>query len=204
VLFLSVFNLWLKAAFLSFIDKQHTFVAPISMPAQREPKILTLDALLALRKEWRIHHKQVIWTNGCFDLFHIGHLHSLRSASRLGDVLVVGINSDESVARLKGPGRPIVPATERAEIVAALECVNYVLIFDDATPERVLSQLQPEIHTKGGDYAPPAGKPVPEAALVLSYGGRIEYLPLVPFVSTTDRIRRIQEQLAARKEAGGS
>ncbi len=172
------------------------------MPAQREPKILTLDAILPLRNQWRQQRKTVVWTNGCFDLLHIGHVQSLRSARNLGDVLVVGVNSDESVARLKGPGRPIVPAAERAEIVAALECVDCVLIFGDPTPERVLSELQPEIHTKGIDYAPPDGKAIPEAALVRSYGGRIEYLPLVPFVSTTDRVRRIQELLAARKGGG--
>jgi D-glycero-beta-D-manno-heptose 1-phosphate adenylyltransferase len=165
------------------------------MPVQGEPKIMTLDALLILREKWRHLHKTVVWTNGCFDLFHIGHLHSLRSARGLGDLLVVGVNSDESTTRLKGPGRPIVPAAERAEIVAALECVDRVLIFDDSTPEGVLARLQPDIHTKGADYAPPGGKAIPEAGLVHSYGGRIEYLPLVPFVSTTDRVRGIQEIL---------
>lgn len=157
------------------------------------PKVVTLERLLALREQWREEGKTVVWTNGCFDLFHIGHLHSLRAARGLGDVLVVGVNSDASIARLKGATRPIVPEAERAEIVAALQDVDCAVVFDDATPERILSELRPDIHCKGDDYAPPNGKPVPEAPVVASYGGRIAYLPLVPSVSTTSRVRRIQE-----------
>jgi rfaE bifunctional protein nucleotidyltransferase chain/domain len=156
-------------------------------------KVVTLQRLLALREQWRAEGKTVVWTNGCFDLFHIGHLHSLRAARDLGDVLVVGVNTDASIARLKGTDRPIVPAAERSEIVAALEAVDCAVIFDDATPERILADLRPEIHCKGEEYAPPNGKPVPEAHVVASYGGRIAYLSLVPAVSTTTRIRRIQE-----------
>lgn len=157
------------------------------------PKVVTRERLLALREQWREQGKTVVWTNGCFDLFHFGHLHSLRAARTLGDVLVVGVNGDSSIARLKGASRPIVPAAERAEIVAALQVVDCVVIFDDLTPEHILAQLRPDVHCKGEEYAPPNGKPVPEAPVVESYGGRIAYLPLVPAVSTTSRVRRIRE-----------
>jgi rfaE bifunctional protein nucleotidyltransferase chain/domain len=161
----------------------------------RAPKVVDEETLLALRDGWRARGQVVVWTNGCFDLFHAGHLHSLRAARRFGDVLVVGVNSDASVARLKGPGRPVVPAAERAEVVAALEGVDGVIVFDDLTPERLLSRLKPDVHCKGAEYAPPDGKPVPEARVVESYGGRIAYLPLLPAVSTTDRVRRIHERV---------
>jgi rfaE bifunctional protein nucleotidyltransferase chain/domain len=165
-------------------------------------RLVAWDALLALRGQWQHQGKTVVWTNGCFDLFHLGHLRSLCAARRLGDVLIVGVNSDESVRLLKGPDRPIVPATERAEIVAALVCVDHVLVFDDLTPERILGQLRPEVHCKGADYAPPSSRPVPEAPLVHAYGGRIEFLPLVPITSTTERIKRIQKLVGRRQDGG--
>jgi rfaE bifunctional protein nucleotidyltransferase chain/domain len=160
----------------------------------RPAKVVNLETLLPLREQWRAAGKTVVWTNGCFDLFHAGHLQSLRAARRLGDVLVVGVNNDSTVAGLKGPGRPIVPAAERAEIVAALEVVDHVVVFDETTPSRVLATLRPDIHCKGADYAPPHGKPVPEAPIVESYGGRIAYLPLVPDTSTSGRLRQIRER----------
>jgi rfaE bifunctional protein nucleotidyltransferase chain/domain len=110
----------------------------------------------------------------------------------MGDVLVVGVNTDGSVRRLKGPGRPILPALERAELVASLACVEHVVVFDDDTPEECIRLLRPAIHCKGADYAPPNGKAIPEAALVESYGGRVAFLPLVEGVSTTDLVRRIR------------
>jgi rfaE bifunctional protein nucleotidyltransferase chain/domain len=135
----------------------------------------------------------VVWTNGCFDLFHAGHARSLRAARDLGDVLVVGVNSDDSVRRLKGPGRPVLRARDRAELVASLACVDYAVIFGEDTPEECIRLLRPQVHCKGADYAPPNGKPVPEAALVESYGGRVAYLPLVEGISTTELIRRVRE-----------
>jgi rfaE bifunctional protein nucleotidyltransferase chain/domain len=137
--------------------------------------------------------KQVVWTNGCFDLLHVGHVRNLQAARAQGDVLFVGVNSDASVRGLKGPGRPIVPALERAEILAALECVDHVLIFDEPTPEAVLARLKPDVHCKGADYAPPHGKPIPEAGVVEGYGGRIAFLPLLPAHSTSDLVRHIRE-----------
>jgi rfaE bifunctional protein nucleotidyltransferase chain/domain len=156
------------------------------------PKSAHWNDLLTQRRRWREQGRTVVWTNGCFDLLHVGHVRNLQAARQLGDVLVVGLNSDDSVRRLKGPDRPIVPAVERAEILAALSCVNWVMIFDELTPEVALSRLQPDIHCKGADYAPPHGKPIPEAAVVAAYGGRIEFLPLLPDLSTTDLIKKIR------------
>jgi D-beta-D-heptose 7-phosphate kinase/D-beta-D-heptose 1-phosphate adenosyltransferase len=146
-----------------------------------------------LRDQWQAAGKTVVWTNGCFDLLHVGHLRSLQSARRLGDILVVGINSDDSVRRLKGPSRPILPDEERAELVAGLECVDYVVVFEELTPDRALARLKPDIHCKGADYAPPNGKPIHEAGLVESYGGRVEFLPMVPGTSTSNLVQRIRE-----------
>jgi D-beta-D-heptose 7-phosphate kinase/D-beta-D-heptose 1-phosphate adenosyltransferase len=155
-------------------------------------KVLDLEQLLPLRERWRQVGKTVVWTNGCFDLLHVGHVRGLQEARTLGDVLIVGVNSDESVRRLKGPERPIVPDAERAEVLAALACVDYVVIFGEATPEAALARLKPDIHCKGGDYAPPSQKPIHEAELVRSYGGRIAFLTLTPGVSTTELARRMR------------
>jgi rfaE bifunctional protein nucleotidyltransferase chain/domain len=157
-------------------------------------KILSWTSLLEKREAWRQAGKTVVWTNGCFDLIHVGHVRSLQSARRFGDVLVVGVNSDTSVRKLKGPQRPVVPETERAEILAALECVTAVCIFDDDTPERPLAELRPEIHCKGEDYKPPRGKPIPEAAVVSSYGGKIEFIPFETGTSTTGLIQSIKSR----------
>ncbi len=162
------------------------------LPRSPDRKILPWDALLSERARLRAEGKTVVWSNGCFDLLHVGHVRSLNSARACGDVLVVGVNSDSSVRQIKGPTRPIIPARERAIMLAALECVDYVIIFDESTPEVALARLKPDVHCKGAEYAPPNGKPVPEAGVVTSYGGRIEYLPLVPDISTTDLVSRIR------------
>jgi rfaE bifunctional protein nucleotidyltransferase chain/domain len=151
-------------------------------------KVVGWDELLELREAWRRDGRRVVWTNGCFDLLHVGHVRSLEAAAALGDVLVVGVNGDESVRELKGPGRPIVPAAERAELVAALASVDHVVLFDERTPEAALDRLRPEVHAKGADYAE---KPIPERAVVEAYGGRVELLPLVPGVSSTALAERL-------------
>lgn len=156
-------------------------------------KIVEWKQLLTLRESWREEGKVVVWTSGCFDLIHVGHIRSLEAARSLGDVLVVGINSDASIRNLKGEDRPLVPASERTEVLSALECVDNVIVFDESTPTRALSRLRPEIHCKGADYAPPDGKPIPEREVVEAYGGRVEFLPLVGTLSTTSLIRRIRE-----------
>lgn len=151
------------------------------------------EELLALRERWRVGGKTVVWTNGCFDLVHLGHVRSFQAAKALGDVLVVGVNSDDSVRELKGLGHPIFPVSERVEMLAALECVDYVVVFEELTPEKALARLKPDIHCKGADYAPPHGKPIPEAKVVEAYGGRVEFLLLLPGHSTSELIRRIRE-----------
>jgi len=148
--------------------------------------------LLELRDAARVAGSTVVWTNGTFDLLHPGHIASLQQARALGQMLVVGVNSDRSVKAYKGPNRPILNQDERAGMLAALECVSAVIIFDEDTPAESLAKLKPDIHCKGAEYAPPHGRPVPERAVVEAYGGRIEYLPLLPGVSTTEILRRIR------------
>lgn len=157
------------------------------------PKVLDWDALLDLREQWRREGRTVVWTNGCFDLLHVGHVRSLQEARAFGDVLVVGVNGDDAVTALKGPGRPVLPAADRAEILAALETVDHVVVFEEETPEAALERLQPEVHAKGADYEPPGGKPIPELDLVRSYGGEVRFVPLVPGTSTTEIVSRIQD-----------
>lgn len=164
---------------------------PLVLP---QAKIVAWETLDRLRPRWKQQNQVVVWTNGCFDLLHVGHIRNLQAARQLGHLLVVGLNSDASVQRNKGKNRPIVPEQERAEVLAALTSVDYIVIFDEDTPKTALMRLKPDVHCKGMDYAPPYGKPIPEAAVVESYGGRIAFIPLIRGVSTTDLIRRIQGQ----------
>lgn len=155
-------------------------------------KLRTLDQVIGWREDQRARKRTVVWTNGVFDVLHVGHLASLRGARRFGDALIVGVNGDASVRASKGPERPIFRCEERVAMLAALELVDAILVFDDATPERVLAEVKPDVHVKGADYAPPHGKPVPERAVVEAYGGRIEFLPLVPGRSSTDTLARLR------------
>ncbi|MBL8620796.1 MAG: adenylyltransferase/cytidyltransferase family protein [Myxococcales bacterium] len=155
------------------------------------PKLYDLDGVVAFRERCRAHKRTVAWTNGVFDVLHVGHLQSLRAARGFADVLIVGVNSDASVRGNKGPSRPIFPAAERCELLAALECVDAITVFDAPTPVDVLAAVRPDVHVKGADYAPPHGKPIPEAALVASWGGRVEFVPLVPGRSSTDTLARL-------------
>lgn len=155
-------------------------------------KVVDLATLLSLREAHRRAGRVVVWTNGCFDLLHAGHARSLHAASLLGDVLVVGVNSDDSVRKLKGPARPVLGEGERAELIAALACVDQVVVFADLLPTAVLQVLRPDVHCKGADYAPPHGKPIPEKAVVEAYGGRVEFLPLSEGISTSELIRRVR------------
>jgi rfaE bifunctional protein nucleotidyltransferase chain/domain len=154
------------------------------------PKLRTMDELTVLRSQWRAEGKTVVWTNGVFDLLHAGHIRSLRDAKALGDVLIVGINSDGSTRIFKGPGRPLMCQLDRAEMLSALEMVDYVVIFDEPEPSAPLEKLQPEIHCKGEEYAN-GNRPVPERAVVEGYGGSIRFLPLRQGRSTTGLMERI-------------
>ena len=133
-------------------------------------RVLSLDALEAELAELRRQGRTVAFANGHFDLLHVGHLRYLRAARAEGDALVVAINDDDSVARLKGAGRPIVPAAERAELLAALEPVDFVVVFAGDTPAPLLARLRPDVHCKGTDYGSP--ERVPEHGVVRAYGGR--------------------------------
>jgi rfaE bifunctional protein nucleotidyltransferase chain/domain len=128
------------------------------------------DELISRVQAAREAGARIVLANGCFDVLHVGHVRYLAGARELGDVLVVGINSDKQVALQKGAGRPVLPATERAEIVAALESVTYVTIFDEPTVEELLRALKPDVHAKGTDYTTDS---VPERDVVRSYGGKV-------------------------------
>jgi D-beta-D-heptose 7-phosphate kinase/D-beta-D-heptose 1-phosphate adenosyltransferase len=144
--------------------------------------IIDADRLVERRTEWRREGRTVVWTNGCFDLLHVGHVRSLQAAKALGDVLVVGLNDDASVQQLKGEGRPLVPVDERAELLDALRAVDAVVVFHALVPTELVGQIQPDIFCKGEDYR---DKDIPEAAIVTAYGGRVEFVPFVRDRSTT-------------------
>ena len=135
--------------------------------------------------------QQVVFTNGCFDLLHIGHVRYLRAAREYGDLLVVGVNSDSSVRELKGKKRPLISAAERAELLANLEMVDYVTIFSELTAEKTITCLQPDVYVKGGDYTV---EELPEAEAVQDYGGRIELVPEIKGTSTTKIIDKIKKR----------
>src|SRR6185436_17777872 len=151
-------------------------------------KILTRDELLAERARLRAAGQSLVFTNGVFDILHIGHVRYLEQARALGDALVVAVNSDSSVRELKGPGRPLTAAADRAEILAALETVNYVTIFNELSPRSLITELLPDVLVKGGDYALDQihGREEVEAA-----GGRVVSLPFVEGASTSGIIERI-------------
>lgn len=152
-----------------------------------EEKVLTLDRLLARVAGWRSQGLQVVFTNGCFDLLHIGHITLLEQARRTGDRLIVAVNSDRSVRRLKGPERPLVGEEDRARILAALAAVDAVVVFDENTPLRLIEGLRPDVLVKGGDYTEDE---VVGAAEVRGWGGRVELIPLVEGCSTSRLIER--------------
>jgi rfaE bifunctional protein nucleotidyltransferase chain/domain len=155
--------------------------------------VVALPSLLTALEAARARHAdlEVVLTNGVFDLLHVGHLRSLRQARAEGDLLVVGVNSDASAAALK-PGRPLVPAAERAELVAALEPVDYVVIFDEPTADRLISTIRPAVYAKGGDYAPDR---LPEAGTARATGARLALLPLVADHSTSALVAAMRSRI---------
>jgi len=156
-------------------------------------ELLTIEKLATIREMLREQRKKVVFTNGVFDLMHVGHVRFLKKAKSHGDVLIVGINSDESVKKIKGPLRPIVAQKYRAEVLCALSCVDYVVIFEESTPENTIAALQPDIHVKGGDWK--ADK-LPETGLVRSYGGRVVIEDSESEITTTSLIKKIVEAYA--------
>lgn len=150
--------------------------------------VLSRDELIERVTNERAAGNTIILANGCFDIFHAGHVRYLAGAKALGGLLVVGINSDEQVMKLKGAGRPHTPEDERAEIVAALRCVDLVTIFDEPTVTELIRAIKPDFHAKGTDYTVDT---VPERAVVLEYGGRVAIVGDPKDHSSTDMIRRI-------------
>jgi D-beta-D-heptose 7-phosphate kinase / D-beta-D-heptose 1-phosphate adenosyltransferase len=148
-----------------------------------------LECLVPVLEEYRARGQRIVLTNGCFDILHRGHVTYLSQARTLGDVLVVGVNSDESIRRLKGPQRPINSLEDRMQVLAALNCVDHVVAFDEDTPHRLVKSIRPDVFVKGGDYTRDR---LPEAALVEELGGRVEILPIVRERSTTKIINHIR------------
>ena len=152
------------------------------------PAVLTLEQTIVQFARQKRNGRRVVFTNGCFDLLHPGHIRILESARALGDILIVGINSDASVRTLKGPGRPVISALERAEILASLECVDAVLIFDEPTPQRVIAALLPDVLVKGGDWP---GDQIVGREEVEAAGGKVLRVDVLPGFSTTDILKKI-------------
>lgn len=155
------------------------------------PEISSWEVLAEQIRTWQASGERVVFTNGVFDILHVGHTRYLREAKGLGDRLVVGLNSDESVRRLKGPTRPINPELDRAEVMASLHFVDGVTVFADDTPIPLLRVLRPDIHAKGGDYKSPDA--LPETEVVRAYGGDVVILQLVDGKSTTGIVQKMQE-----------
>ena len=160
---------------------------------------LTADELERHLRAHRSDGQRVVLTNGCFDVLHRGHTRYLNQAKQLGDVLVVALNSDDSVRKLKGPGRPINSVADRAAVIAALSCVDYVTVFDTPTPIPLIEQLRPEIYAKGGDYTP---EMLAETEAVEAYGGRVSILDYVAERSTTAMVQRIRNGEGASVSEG--
>ena len=149
-----------------------------------------LPALLSLLKKKKKSGKKIVFTNGCFDILHAGHVRYLRRAKRLGDILIVGLNSDASVRKLKGQNRPVVSQKERAEVLSALRCVDHVIIFNEATPLKLIQAVRPDMLVKGGDWKK---ENIVGASFVESYGGKVKSLPFVKGYSTSLLLSKIKD-----------
>ncbi|MFR1676463.1 MAG: D-glycero-beta-D-manno-heptose 1-phosphate adenylyltransferase [Fusobacterium sp.] len=151
--------------------------------------ILSKETAAKLIEELKLQGKKVVFTNGCFDILHVGHLRYLNEAKKQGDILIVGVNSDSSVRQLKGEGRPINNEIDRAEMLSGLKAVDFTVIFEELTPIETLEKLKPSIHVKGGDYDK---NKLPETATVEKNGGEVRILSFVEGKSTTNIVKKIQ------------
>ena len=154
-------------------------------------KIVSETQLNTLLTHYRSENKTVVFTNGCFDILHAGHVRYLNAAKELGDILIIGLNSDSSVSALKGPTRPVNSEDDRAEVIAGLGAVDHVVIFNDATAERLVTLIKPELYVKGGDYTVDK---LPEAQIAAAYGGKTVLIPEVPGRSSSNIIKKIAGQ----------
>ncbi|MFA6413987.1 MAG: D-glycero-beta-D-manno-heptose 1-phosphate adenylyltransferase [Syntrophales bacterium] len=153
-------------------------------------KIFSRETLKEQLNRLRQAGETIVFTNGCFDILHVGHVRYLREAKKLGDILVLALNSDASVRAIKGEKRPLVPEDERADIMAALESIDYVILFDDPTPQQLIEYLKPDILVKGGDWAEAA---IAGADFVKASGGRVITIPLTEGRSTTNIVEKIRQ-----------
>ena len=153
-------------------------------------EVVDQKQLLDIVSELKKQNKTIVTTNGCFDIIHAGHVRYLKHAKNLGDVLIMCLNSDASVQRLKGPTRPLNHQDDRAEVMAALESINYVVIFEEDTPVDILAKIKPDIHVKGGDYSEDT---LPETKVIKEGGGKIQFIPFVEGRSTTNIINKISQ-----------
>jgi len=165
-------------------------------------KITPRNELKATVDRLKREGKKVVFTNGCFDILHAGHTRYLRDARKLGDALILALNSDSSVRSIKGPMRPIVPEAERAEVVASLDSVDYVTVFDELTPLELIEFLQPDVIVKGGDWAE---KDIVGAEAVRKWGGRVAIMPVIEGASTTniiDKVLQVHRSVDGVEKAG--
>lgn len=158
--------------------------------------IVAIDEIKTICQNLRIAGKTIVFTNGCFDILHIGHIDYLTQAKNLGDILVVGLNSDESVQRLKGETRPIYPQNERAAILDALKPVDFVVIFEDDTPLNLIKAVKPDILVKGGDYNP---ENIVGADFVANNGGKVVVIPYIEGKSTSNTLKKILNKLNSQQ-----
>jgi rfaE bifunctional protein nucleotidyltransferase chain/domain len=171
------------------IESQLKTVAYHATPMSVTGKLKNLGELASMASEARRAGKVVVFTNGCFDLLHRGHVHILREAKARGDILIVALNSDRSVSEIKGPSRPILGETDRLELIAAMEMVDYVALFNEPDPRTLIAAIKPHVLVKGGDWGP--GRVV-GADIVERDGGRVAVIPYIKGISTTEIIERIK------------
>ena len=151
-------------------------------------KLIEKENLDNIIKKLKSENKKIVFTNGCFDILHAGHVRYLKESKKFGDILIVGLNSDVSVKKIKGESRPINPEMDRAEVLAGLEAVSYIVLFDETSPVKLLEEIKPDIYTKGADYTL---ETLPEADVVIKNGGRVQFINLVEGKSTTNVIKKI-------------
>lgn len=154
-------------------------------------KVILRKDIKNLVSDLKKQNKSIVFTNGCFDILHIGHARYLKESSKFADILIIGLNSDSSVKRLKGDSRPLNNESDRAELLSELGFVDYVVVFNEDTPENLLDEIKPDVYTKGADYTL---KTLPEAKTVLKNKGRVEFINLVEGKSTTNIIKKIEEK----------
>ncbi len=160
-------------------------------------KIISRLEINTLVSKLKKKGRKIVFTNGCFDLLHVGHVRYLQQARALGDCLIVGLNSDQSVRQIKDQGRPLISEDQRAEVLAALACVDYIVFFDEADPFRLIEEVRPDVLVKGADWSLDN---IIGADLVSSYGGEVRRIELVPSISTSEIINRIVSRYGKRKK----